>query len=694
MAEFGSYLAPDDFGSGGRDANTGSTRGGGAIKIFADSLTLNGIISANGQATGSYFGAGSGGSIWLDVGTFSGSGSITANGGGVASYGAGGGGGRVAVYYDQVSGFDLAGITAKGGNGRHSGTSGGAGTVYLADTTQNTASLKLESTSKSSELTKVVEDISGLDSLAVSNANIELSHDLSALESLTISSANLEVNHDWTISAITPIVLNDSFVRHTGALEVNGTSLSLTNSTFEISATTPVDKVQDWTTVSLQNNSQLRHGYAGETSVRGLDWTIDSLTVDETSIITANSRGQNYLAGTETRAGGTYGGRGGSYSSSDSAAEFGSYLAPDDFGSGGRDANTGSTRGGGAIKIFADSLTLNGTISANGQATGSYFGAGSGGSIWLDVGTFSGSGSITANGGGVASYGAGGGGGRVAVYYDQVSGFDLAGITATGGNGHSSGASGGAGTVYLVDTTQSLASLKLVSLSKTSELTKVVEDISGLDSLAVSNANIELSHDLSALESLTISSANLEVNHDWTISAITPIVLNDSFVRHTGALEVNGTSLSLTNSTFEISATTPVDKVQDWTTVSLQNNSQLRHGYAGETSVRGLDWTVDSLTVDETSIITANSRGQNYLAGTETRAGGTYGGRGGSYSSNDSAAEFGSYLAPDDFGSGGRDANTGSTRGGGAIKNLCGQLDAKRYDQCKRTSDRVAFWCW
>jgi hypothetical protein len=83
------------------------------VRITADTLQLDGTLLANGQNGANYNGGGSGGSIWLDVGTLQGSGSIQANGGLHANSpgdSGDGGGGRVAVYYDDASGFDLTAI--------------------------------------------------------------------------------------------------------------------------------------------------------------------------------------------------------------------------------------------------------------------------------------------------------------------------------------------------------------------------------------------------------------------------------------------------------------------------------------------------------------------------------------------------------------------------------------------------------
>ncbi|WP_039918598.1 fibronectin type III domain-containing protein, partial [Cellvibrio mixtus] len=110
-------------------------RGGGAIKIEADTLTLNGkILADGGVVTASSHGGGAGGSIWLNVGALtspSGLGEIRANGSDSRSSVGGGGGGRIAIFYEVLSGIAENKITVAGGAGNKSGN---AGTIYKQQT--------------------------------------------------------------------------------------------------------------------------------------------------------------------------------------------------------------------------------------------------------------------------------------------------------------------------------------------------------------------------------------------------------------------------------------------------------------------------------------------------------------------------------------------------------------------------------
>ncbi|UYL09042.1 hypothetical protein B9G69_000440 [Bdellovibrio sp. SKB1291214] len=139
---YGSNLEPVTLGSGGGQAgSTTPGAGGGAIKLnVAGTLTVSGIITANGGAAGASSGGmasggGAGGSIWINAGTLAGAGAIRANGGaGVSTYSGGGGGGLVAVYYGTSS--YTGAVTANGGTSSANMT-GVNGSAFLIDSTNN-----------------------------------------------------------------------------------------------------------------------------------------------------------------------------------------------------------------------------------------------------------------------------------------------------------------------------------------------------------------------------------------------------------------------------------------------------------------------------------------------------------------------------------------------------------------------------
>ena len=205
-------------------------------------------------------------------------------------------------------------------------------------------------------------------------------------------------------------------------------------------------------TISLKGGSTLVAEGKNTTAQVGGVWVglgvaIDAvdILVDATSKITADGKGYAgaapyYLAGAGPGAGlgGSGGGTGAGYGGIGGVntygraggGVYGSPLAPTDLGSGGgSDDHSGDWggNGGGAIRINASgTLTLDGTISANG-VNGGYDGggAGSGGSIWVTTHALIGSGTFKAVGGNGpnTSWPGGGGGGRVAVAYDDGAGF-------------------------------------------------------------------------------------------------------------------------------------------------------------------------------------------------------------------------------------------------------------------------------
>lgn len=161
-----------------------------------------------------------------------------------------------------------------------------------------------------------------------------------------------------------------------------------------------------------------------------------SLTVDRFGKIDASALGYFSATGPGRGNGGNsndgtgagHGGRGGSntaFTATIAGGTYGSSNAPTCPGSGGGGGYTAEGyygKGGGAVLIQADgAVTVNGSILANAQNGGSYWGGGAGGSILILCGSFSGgtSGVISVTGGargtGYPTTLGGGGGGRIAI---------------------------------------------------------------------------------------------------------------------------------------------------------------------------------------------------------------------------------------------------------------------------------------
>lgn len=278
---------------------------------------------------------------------------------------------------------------------------------------------------------------------------------------------------------------------------LDGDLLGLTSIIIDAS-TVDVDGELGATTITAQNGSVLRHPKATITSEPRFALSAGgTLTIDASTSINVSERG--YLAGfmdgnggqgrtlgnlpigdSSFGTGGSYGGLGASSSQfnppgADSA--YGDFRNPNELGSGGdgfqvsQSAPVAGGNGGGLVRLSASTLVLDGTIVANaGASGGSNFApraAGAGGGVFIDTGVLTGSGSIAANGGDHSgtqtNAGGAGGGGRIAVYYEDASGFNLANLSADGGtagNGSSADRNGGAGTIFLQNTlTQTFGSL-------------------------------------------------------------------------------------------------------------------------------------------------------------------------------------------------------------------------------------------
>jgi hypothetical protein len=134
-AAYGDLTNPDELGSGAGTGDAGAGNGGGLVRLKAGTLTLEGMITADGGASrssgsGSSGSGGSGGGIRIDAATLAGSGTISARGGN-STYISGGGGGRIAVYFDSMI-LPQANINALGGTGYN--TNGSDGSLFISHT--------------------------------------------------------------------------------------------------------------------------------------------------------------------------------------------------------------------------------------------------------------------------------------------------------------------------------------------------------------------------------------------------------------------------------------------------------------------------------------------------------------------------------------------------------------------------------
>ncbi len=401
---YGTVEEPTVLGTAGSNASGQYAipgAGGGAIKIVASgTITVNGSLSVNGgdgyYTGGNDAGGGSGGSLWIASGTLTGDGLISATGGsGNRNDLAGaGGGGRIDIYGTS---YDFYGtITAAGGTSGYA--AGGTGSIRLPES---------------------FWDVGIVTADMVIGGVVNVPGDL-----LIRNGATLTTGQDMII----------------------GGHLYLGN---------PVDPDDHGNMILTGDTSAVNGGTADDPFGSGPTISADSITIFAGSTMDADGqgfgRGQGPAGG--GNAGGSYGGVGGRGSGGSYGSTYGSMAGPSALGSGGGSRDGGGT-GGGAIKLtVANTITVDGLLSADGQdaayCCGTDGGGASGGSIWISSGTLTGIGTISTRGGkGMRSnVGGAGGGGRIDVYGTT---YHFAGtITAAGGN--DSYERGATGTVLIPD---------------------------------------------------------------------------------------------------------------------------------------------------------------------------------------------------------------------------------------------------
>ncbi len=290
----------------------------------------------------------------------------------------------------------------------------------------------------------------------------------------TLASQNVLITSDQTIgpadTSITPSGSSQPVPLTSAQIVVNGATLTI-NGRHTVASLS----IQAGGNVTHDPTFFWNYSTFGSDIVNGLSLTATgNVTVDAGGTINVNGRGDIAgqglgqgssgacgLAGANSASGGGYGGAGGASNVGlsntgecfDGGHTHGSYEFPTDFGSGGGNPSQGGA-GGGVIKIVAGgNLTIDGSITSNGESgspASAASGGGSGGSIWLEGISIAISGTITATGGlgtdGAQSSGGSGGGGRIRIVTSQLT---VAGsVSAVGGTENRAG---GAGTVLLVE---------------------------------------------------------------------------------------------------------------------------------------------------------------------------------------------------------------------------------------------------
>src|SRR5690554_2319587 len=444
-ASYGSTTAPYTLGTASRTtADTKIGNGGGALKLTVNQLQLNGYLRANGTSYSSYGAAG--GSIWVDANQLSGAGKIQANAGAPSGNAYTGGGGRIAVYANNFTDFNISQIEATNGlaagDKRAVGYVGGVGTVHIENKTTGKKTLKL--VNKNSVYSSTTATFEGYDYIISSGVNLNLTGNINVDNITRFDGVALKLDGSLTLQQ--DWALSDANITLKGLLKTNGYSIALTNSKLSVTElssqqdsnltlssstfTAPVsalDHIYHWKNITLNDKSSVQSHISDQID-QGLNWQANQITVDETSGFDVSAK-STYLVGTASYRTGSYAGRG----AVDSNESYGSLTQPYALGAAARYGNDNTLgNGGGALKLTANQLQLDGYLRANGSNYSSYSAAG--GSVWLDVGTLSGAGQVQTNAGVYpsTSYHTGGGG-RVAVYANDLSEFEISRIEATNG---------------------------------------------------------------------------------------------------------------------------------------------------------------------------------------------------------------------------------------------------------------------
>jgi hypothetical protein len=416
-AVYGIVEDPHHLGSGGGSPSGTGGNGGGRIDITAGTLSVNGIVRANGGAGSGRGGGGSGGAIKIVSGSVTGTGAIQAFGGDApASFVTPGAGGRIAIRYDTLS-LPETNLGTQAGAGTSDRSSGG--TIYLKDNAQASGDLIIDNGS------------------LIATVETPLRTSLTTFRHFKVrAGGRLEV-----ASLVEPHL-------NVADLLVDGAGSLLTTASRDLSGM----RVSVATSFTLSNGGRI-------------DAAGDGLLGGRAEGNAVGNAGEAFAADGVTAVSGSTGGSAGSYGGlgggSTPNATYGINVNPKQAGSGGSVSTAAGNGGSGGGRLWIDAATCSiptGTsIVSDGGAAVSGSGAqggGSGGAIKLDCPTISGGGSITAKGGaGSGTNGHGGGGGRVVLRtnINNFTGPTTAPVATAGGAATGAGQVGQAGTFLVLD---------------------------------------------------------------------------------------------------------------------------------------------------------------------------------------------------------------------------------------------------
>ena len=613
---YGSVYRPQENGAGGNDV-----RGGGVLKVNAGAVAVDGAIRANGEDRSG--GAGAGGSIWIVTGRISGTGTIEANGGRntqCCNYGGGGGGAVAIEYTDPASVLPVLRATAQFSN-----RNGGAGSVYVKRAGQTYGDLTVDNSdiTQTVSLTELPSLGSGVAQAGTSGATLVTNRGANiqpyfAGHWVEITSATGTVKGQWRIATVPPnskTVTLEPNAGETLALEAGDLwqgvylfDLITMRNAARVTSIDPIRgtgldfsgaNVELWKPVVISGPVTVR-GIASSAGITAADMTVDAagvlkqfpamplpiklqntLTVLGSIDVTGlgYSTRETYPGETpsnDANTGGSHIGKGGEWGSI--GTTYGSIYRPQEMGAGGNDV-----RGGGAVKIEAATIVVNGSIRANGAERSG--GAGAGGSVWIRGTKITGTGTIEANGGRntqCCNYGGGGGGAVSVEYTDPASVVPVMSAKAI-----SSRNNGGAGSVYVKGATATYGNLVVDADNIVGQATQLPSIGNGAALAGTSGATV-----------VTDAPANFQpyfAGH-W-IDVDAPSGTRKGTWR---IASVTGKSFTLAPNT--AGETIDVQPGDNWRGVYLFDNVTLRN----RATVQLLDALRGSKTIDSTSSLTAN----------------------------------------------------------------------------------------
>ena len=436
-AGYDSITDPTDLGSGGGgetasyQPQTGGSGGGTVILSVGGTLTIGGLISADGAGApqGSRAGGGAGGTVNITAAALAGSGRIRANGGAASnSYGGAGGGGIIAL---NVTGADASSLildASAGLNTAGPGHAGGAGLIAFKEPGQAEDNLRIGDTGV------VAQSSTPLNGISIFFSTVSLLNSIVVLPPASILNASGLVvlgTADVTAASLNlgtgGMDIKEGGVLRLDAQAASGPLLVESGGVFSHANLVPLG----FNSVIVQPGGALTHAFNGSTRQAILNLNVSG-DFDLQAGANIAVEGMGYsggvggncgpagngsgpgggIGGTGNSAGGGGGGYGGQGGQGRGGLNGGSLYAlitdPVELGSGGGGGygcytgGPGGAGGGGVILSVGGTLTLDGVINANGTVAtqgGNGNGGGSGGTVNITAATLTGSGAIYANGG-------------------------------------------------------------------------------------------------------------------------------------------------------------------------------------------------------------------------------------------------------------------------------------------------------